>query len=79
MAMSATDYAAKYPRYCRTCQGIGGSKPRGAHLPTECPDCFAQSKCARCAEPLAKYTSECKACGWRAFNPADALPGGDFA
>jgi hypothetical protein len=76
--MSAQEYEAKFPNYCRTCGGIGGSKGRGAHLPTECPDCFGLGLCGRCTAELPKYTAECPACGWRVFNADDALPRGDY-
>ena len=76
--MSAQEYEAKFPNYCRTCGGIGGHKGRGAHLPSECPDCFGRGLCGRCAAELPKYTAECPTCGWRPFNEADAIPGRDY-
>jgi hypothetical protein len=76
--MSAQEYEARFPYYCRTCGGIGGKKGRGERLPEECPDCFGRRLCGRCAADLPKYKAECPTCGWRAFNAADAIPGGDY-
>jgi hypothetical protein len=76
--MSATEYATNYPRYCRTCCGIGGEKADASKFPSNCPDCYEKGLCARCAEPVPRYEATCTACGWRAFNVADALPGGDY-
>jgi len=69
------EYTAKFPHYCRTCGGIGGSKPEPGRMPTECSDCYRRGRCGRCAEAMPKYEAVCPACGWRALNAADALPG----
>jgi hypothetical protein len=77
-AVSAAEYAAKFPRYCHTCCGIGGTKSDPARMPNECPDCYGRGRCGRCAAELPKYEATCPACGWRAFNAADALPGAKY-
>jgi hypothetical protein len=76
--MSADEYAAKFPNYCRACGGIGGHEGREARTPTECPECFGRGLCGRCATKLPKYEATCPACGWRAFNSAEAVPGATY-
>jgi DnaJ-class molecular chaperone len=76
--MNATDYAIRYPRYCRACSGIGGHKARADRMPEECPECYGKGLCGRCAAELPKYTAVCPTCDWRAFNAEDALPGATY-
>jgi hypothetical protein len=44
-AMNAKEYAAKWPNYCRTCNGIGGHKHDPAKFPKDCPDCYGRGLC----------------------------------
>jgi hypothetical protein len=76
--MTPEQYATQWPRYCRTCDGIGGHKIRQDRMATECPDCFRAGRCARCAEEMPKREGICRSCGWHVFNVGHALPGGHF-
>jgi hypothetical protein len=76
--MSTDEYVANWPQHCRKCGGIGGTKADSLQMPKECPECFGRGLCGRCAAKLPKYQATCPECGWRAFNAADALPGGQF-
>ena len=76
--MTADEYTTRYPHYCRRCNGIGGHKTDPGRIPTECPECFARGVCGRCAAQLPEYADTCPSCGWRAFNAADAMPGGNY-
>lgn len=76
--MSASEYAAKYSHYDRTCGGVGGHNTDAVQLPQDCPDCYGRGLCARCAPEVPKYSAECPSRGWRVFNAADAIPGRDY-
>ena len=74
--MNGKDYEAKWLKYCRACNGIGGHKKDPAKFPTPCPGCYGRGMCGRCGAEMLKYAQTCAKCGWTAYTPADALPGG---
>jgi hypothetical protein len=76
--MTAKEYAAKWPKYCRTCNGIGGHKNDPAKFPTPCAECYGRGRCGRCGSDMLPYIQNCTKCGWTAYTPADALPGEDY-
>ena len=73
------EYAAKWPSYCRTCDGWGGEwfefdpSPAGISLSPGtladfefCPDCLGLEKCARCGEVVSDWGDDemtCPLCG----------------
>jgi hypothetical protein len=72
---SAVDYEGKYARHCRRCKGWGLFKRLSPNVQfSECPDCFEQGKCPRCAAELTEL-SVCPECTWEVDDQRRGLPG----
>jgi hypothetical protein len=77
-------YEAKWPKYCRSCGGEGGTYWSGSRDEPPsvdvCDDCVVQEKCPRCGETVVWYNeiteenvSICPHCQWNCDRP-NSLP-----
>ena len=86
---SRAEWAGRWPRYCRTCEGWGGfassydPSPSGVALSSgslpdwdECEACTAKGICGRCGapNPVDEETLEVSPCSSCGWNTDDGMP-----